>query len=72
MRKQKRPLTTGEKVVLGIAAGVEFSAKVAMWRDLKKRPADQIRGPKWAWVLGSFVNTVGPVAYFGWGRRRHR
>lgn len=30
----------------------------------------ETRGPKWVWVLVSlFVNTLGPVAYFLFGRK---
>jgi len=35
--------------------------------DLKRRPADQIRGSKWLWRPLAFVNLVGPVSYFAWG-----
>lgn len=30
----------------------------------------ETRGPKWVWVLVSlFVNTLGPIAYFLFGRK---
>jgi hypothetical protein len=38
--------------------------------DIRRRPAGQIRGPKGAWVAASFVNTIGPLAYFVFGRKR--
>ncbi|MGA4506278.1 PLD nuclease N-terminal domain-containing protein [Propionibacteriaceae bacterium G1746] len=66
----KKQLSPTSKKLLGVAAAVEFAAKVCMWVDLAKRPADQVKGPKWAWVLGSFVNTIGSVAYFTVGRRK--
>jgi hypothetical protein len=39
------------------------------WRDLRRRPADQVRGPKWLWRLAS-ANLTGSVAYFLLGRKR--
>jgi hypothetical protein len=39
-------------------------------RNLARRPAEQVRGPKLAWSLALTVNTVGPLAYLIWGRRR--
>ena len=53
----------------GVAEGI---LKVAALIDIKRRPASQIRGPKWAWVpLVTVVNSVGlaPIAYFVLGRR---
>jgi hypothetical protein len=42
----------------------------AAWADLRRRPAEQIRGGKGRWAIISMVNTVGPIAYFLAGRRR--
>jgi hypothetical protein len=40
-------------------------------RDLRRRPAAQVRGRKWVWAGVCFVNYlgVGPVAYLAFGRR---
>ena len=40
----------------------------AAWWDLARRPATQVRGPKWMWALVIGVNFVGPVLYFARGR----
>jgi Phospholipase_D-nuclease N-terminal len=42
----------------------------AALRDLRSRPGEEIRGGKPLWVALSFVNYVGPIAYFLLGRRR--
>ncbi len=39
-------------------------------RDIQRRPPEQIRGRKLWWRLACLTNTVGPLAYFRWGRRR--
>jgi hypothetical protein len=37
--------------------------------DLVRRPAREVRGPKWGWWPVILVQPVGPVAYLKWGRR---
>ncbi len=58
-----------------IAAAVADGAlRVAALVDIKRRPASQIRGPKWVWAtLAAVVGSAGavPAAYFAFGRRRH-
>ena len=39
-------------------------------RDLARRPAGQVRGPKPLWVLGFVVQPFGPLLYLLGGRRR--
>ena len=38
--------------------------------DIKRRPAEEIRGPKAMWRAAMAVNLIGPVSYFVVGRRR--
>jgi hypothetical protein len=42
------------------------------WRDIRRRPAQRIRGRKWFWRLFSAVNTAGSATYWLIGRRRGR
>ncbi|MCW2775294.1 MAG: hypothetical protein JWN91_3620 [Nocardioides sp.] len=53
-------------VVAGAAAEVVVTA--AALRDLARRPAGGVRGPKWLWVLSFVVQPFGPLAYLAWGR----
>ncbi|MFZ1992757.1 MAG: hypothetical protein WAU75_01505 [Solirubrobacteraceae bacterium] len=41
-------------------------------RDIQRRPAERIRGPKLLWRAVATQNVVGPAAYYGFGRRRER
>lgn len=53
------------------AGAIDATLRLAALVDLARRPADRVRGPKWAWALGlSVVNSAGvvPVAYFTTGR----
>jgi hypothetical protein len=59
--------------MLIVTAGAEGCLKVAALIDIKRRPASQIRGPKWVWAaVVTVVNSLGgvPLAYFAFGRRR--
>jgi hypothetical protein len=71
-RKKKRwsDLSPGQQRATVAAGIVELGMKVAALADLRRRPAEEIRGPKALWVALLFVNFVGPVAYFAFGRKR--
>ena len=54
------------------AAVADGTLRVAALIDIKRRPASQIRGPKWAWATAvAIVNSFGavPLSYFAFGRR---
>ena len=63
-----RPDTVAEG---GIVVGglVELVMTSAAVRDLVRRPATDVRGPKPLWLLTFLVQPVGPIAYFLVGRR---
>ncbi len=63
------PRTRKLIIVAGVA---EVGLKAAAAIDLKRRPADQVRGPKLAWFAALLVNSAGliPLSYFLFGRRR--
>lgn len=46
-----------------------FAAVAITWRDISRRPPQQIRGSKRLWRLTSAVNTLGALAYWLAGRR---
>ncbi len=54
--------------LVGLTAA-ELTAKIGMWISLARRPAERVRGPKWVWVLASFVNGIGPATYWTFGRK---
>ena len=53
-----------------VTGAVEVVLLVATLIDLKRRPADQIKGSKRMWTALAFVNILGPISYFAFGRRR--
>jgi hypothetical protein len=74
-RKQWSDLSQRTRGVLMTAAAVEGILKIAALIDLKRRPARQIRGPKWLWAaVVTVVSSAGvvPISYFVFGRRQPR
>lgn len=67
--KKWSDLTTGQQRSVYVAGAIEAVLTVVALRDLARRPADSVRGPKTMWVLVAFVQPVGPLAYFATGRR---
>jgi len=71
--KQWSDLSEGTRKLLIAAAVADVSLRIAALIDIKRRPASQIRGRKWAWAtVVAVVNSAGilPVSYFVLGRRR--
>ena len=68
-KKKWSHLTVAQKRIIYVAGAVEVVATAAALRDLARRPADQVRGPKAVWVVAFFVQPVGPLAYFAAGKR---
>lgn len=64
-------LPTPVRVALAAVAGVDAGLRLWSLVDLARRPDEQVRGPKVAWMGGLIaMNTVGalPAAYLLWGR----
>jgi hypothetical protein len=72
-RRRWSDLSEGTRRLIILTAVAESILKGAALIDIKRRPADQIRGPKWLWVpVVTVVNSLGivPISYFVFGRRR--
>jgi hypothetical protein len=72
LRKKLRSADLGRRERGGIVliGSVQLALLATALRDLRRRPAGEIRGDKRLWVALSFVNFAGPIAYFLIGRRR--
>jgi len=72
MAKQKfADLPPAQQRAIVIAGAVQLTLLAAALFDIRRRPQDQIKGPKPLWVGISFINTIGPLTYFFFGRKRH-
>jgi hypothetical protein len=72
MAKRWSDLSIRSRRLIILAAVAETGLKAAAAIDIRRRPAGEIRGPKWAWLAGLVVNSAGliPLSYFLFGRRR--
>jgi hypothetical protein len=65
-------LGEGSRRLIIVVAVAESILKGVALIDLKRRPANQVRGPKWLWApVIAVVNSAGvvPISYFVFGRR---
>jgi hypothetical protein len=67
---ERRALTPQQKKVVAVAVVLNAIIASFTWRDLRRRPASLVRGPKLLWRVWSTLNTTGSVAYWLVGRRR--
>ena len=67
-----RELSRRQRQAMIVRGAVQLGLLSAALNDLRRRPADQIRGPKPLWAVISLINYLGlgPVAYFLVGRRK--
>lgn len=62
-------LSPTQRALLAALSAVQLSLLAAALTDIRRRPAAQINGSKAKWVAISFINFLGPIAYFTKGRR---
>jgi hypothetical protein len=68
--KQWRDLTPNQRKAIVAAGAVQLTLLGAALADIRHRSSGELRGGKRLWVPAVFVNFIGPVAYFLFGRRR--
>jgi Phospholipase_D-nuclease N-terminal len=68
-RKGWSDLSQTQQRLAVVAGAVEAVVTSAALADLRRRPAESVRGPKVAWLLAFVVQPVGPLLYFIVGRR---
>lgn len=69
-RKRWSDLSPRARVAVVVGGVLELIVTSLAVRDLARRPASQVRGPKVLWALTFVVQPFGPLAYLGLGRRR--
>lgn len=65
-----RDLTSAQRSAVVVGGVVQVALQTAALWDMRRRPAAELRGSRRWWVAASFLNYVGPLAYFALGRRR--
>ena len=69
-KKKWKDLTPAQRGLVVGGAVVQITLLALAQRDLSKRPADEVRGPKRLWRMVTLVNFIGPLSYFCCGRRK--
>ena len=65
-------LSPAAQRALWALVALELVLIAAAERDIQRRPAAKIRGPKLLWRVLATQNVVGPAAYFSVGRKSSR
>jgi len=68
--KKWSELSERQRAFFLAAAAAELALKIAALLDIKRRPAELIRGPKGLWRAAMAINLFGPLSYFVFGRKR--
>jgi hypothetical protein len=68
-KKRWDELTGIQKLAIALLGTLQVALLVAALWDIRRRPQDQINGSKRLWTLAAFINFIGPIAYFTWGRK---
>jgi hypothetical protein len=63
-----KKLSPVRQVLVVVLAAVGFALIGVAQRDIQRRPADEVHGPKLIWRLVS-LNMLGAIGYLRWGRR---
>ncbi|HEX6290166.1 MAG TPA: PLD nuclease N-terminal domain-containing protein [Herpetosiphonaceae bacterium] len=63
-------LNTTQKSGIVMLAIVQIALLVTALIDIRRRPPDKINGSKRLWTAAAFINFIGPIAYFAFGRKR--
>ncbi len=69
-KKRWEDLSGIQKGAIVLSGAVQLTLLAAALVDIYRRPAGEIRGGKRLWVAAAFVNYVGPISYFLFGRKR--
>jgi hypothetical protein len=68
-RKRWQDLSPAQQAAVVLVGTLQLTLLVAALLDIRRRPAEQIRGTKRVWALLAFVNFIGPISYFLFGRK---
>jgi len=68
--KQWQDLTDRQKRGIVVLGALQITLLAAALIDIRRRSADAINGGKRLWTAVVFINGIGPIAYFVFGRKR--
>jgi hypothetical protein len=68
--KHWQDLTNRQKRGIVVLGALQLALLAAALIDIRRRPAAEINGSKRLWTMVVFINGIGPIAYFVFGRKR--
>ena len=69
-RKRWSELTDAQRTSVIIMGFIQVLLLVAALWDIRQRPVAEINGSKKLWTVVVFINWIGPIAYFLFGRKK--
>ncbi len=69
-KKRWADLSAPQRIGVIIAATIQFCLLVGGLWDLWHQKPEDVRGDRRFWTGFMFVNWIGPIAYFAYGRRK--
>jgi hypothetical protein len=69
-RKRWSELTDAQRASVIIMGSIQLLLLVAALWDIRQRSATEINGSKKLWTAAVFINWIGPIAYFLFGRKK--
>jgi hypothetical protein len=69
-RREWGDLTPAQKLMTVLTGTLQFVLLIAALWDIRQRSEEEVNGTKKMWTAIAFINYVGPIAYFAFGRKR--
>lgn len=69
-KREWKDLTPNQKMLVCIFGVLEFGLLIAALWDLARRSPEEVRGPRKMWIGLVFINWIGPICYFAFGRKK--
>jgi hypothetical protein len=69
-RKKWSDFSSGRQWAIQVGGVIQVILLAAALWDLRRRPEEEINGNRRLWMGVVFINFVGPIAYFLFGRKR--
>jgi hypothetical protein len=69
-KKTWNDFSSGQKAAMIVLGIIQLALLIAAQRDIGRRRDSEINGSKGMWRALAFVNWVGPISWFAFGRKR--
>ena len=70
LKKRWQDMTPLQQAGIMILTIIQFSLLGAAYWDIRRRPANELNGNTPFWRVAVFINFIGPIAYFLFGRKQ--